>query len=680
MLIPDTEEVIARFIGMFGTLDFDPRLHPKVAGAELQAHDVEPAASDAMVWGGMTAPYDPRAQQPQLRFANDAFELEKVHSRPPATHDLKVENAGLLHLKHAGPAHPAVDEPLPAFEPAGHHLPVVPTTVYHDVPTDALLARYAQTNDLDDRDTFSMDGTVAPPAVADNATEDFIRLVETAEALRSAPTVPQGGAAGIETKLAVVPLAGPADGMPGVSGPAIATGSGEGWTAASFAQTATHAPGQPILTPFELEGAFVDGALGGGALPAIGDILRPFREEAPATSERTLDTGSNALTNEASLRNIGELGFVTAVMGDWHETNSIRQFNIHGDVDSLEGMPGGGLLAGGTRATNMAEFGRIDASPIAPAALPNLGFLPSHYEVDVVEGNLQITSFLSQLNFTLDGDRVALTSTEHSLSVSTGGNDAKAAADLLKSLGSYDLVIIGGGVYEGNFIEQFNVLADNDRLLSQMTDPSAAGISGSTGGNLLLNAARIVNVGGVSDMVPLTPEMSKLVSTIAAHGAIGDPQFGADLGFLGSSTIRVLYLTGNVYEMNVVSQMNILDDSDAVLRAGSVGRAFVDAAGPHADWQISTGRNALVNAATITDVDDVAFKRFMDGQYYSSSMLVQADIVDHGRDVVAFDPHRLVPEIVAFMHDDLPGAATHDSAHPHLHHDAPTEGLGSMLS
>ncbi|TIP67744.1 MAG: hypothetical protein E5X63_46450, partial [Mesorhizobium sp.] len=67
--------------------------------------------------------------------------------------------------------------------------------------------------------------------------------------------------------------------------------------------------------------------------------------------------------------------------------------------------------------------------------------------------------------------------------------------------------------------------------------------------------------------------------------------------FAGIGALRVLYISGDILNLQYVKQTTILGDSDQVALAMNA------LAHPEADWTISTGTNSLVNYAYIADVD-----------------------------------------------------------------------------
>ncbi|WP_062112665.1 hypothetical protein [Aureimonas sp. AU40] len=650
MLMIEAQETIARFIGLFRVNEVDPGSHDRLLSGSPHLARVHPLAGRDEAPEARSAGLSPPVSDPHIRLANDRFEIEEVTGRRLAPPHVEV-SIDPLHLPLARvPA--TTDLPSSAGWEAMGSAPHDALYHYRSVPSDSLFAIQDQIGLLDDRDTLILDPDADPLAVVGHVTQQFEAMLTAAKDFMSLPSIPH-----MPTELAGV-----------------------------LRETAASAGEEPsaLGAPVGHEGVFVNGERLEAA-PDIAALVEDMRKPADLLEDQPyLTTGGNLSVNQAILINVGHLGAVTAVKGDWFEVNSIRQLNIHADADTADGLGQAvsTAIADTTRSLNIAVFERTDDTPGArPGLDPRDGF-PANYKVDVIEGNLEIANFLRQVKLTLDGDQVVLSSMESTVRAATGGNESLNIAQLSKLLGSYDLVIVGGSVYEGNFIQQINVLNDSDRIVS---DAAGTGGSVSTSGNLLINHASIHNVGAVGDFAAFSPEMRDLVSAFQSKLASGDPSLGADLAFLGAHNVRVLYITGDVIEMNVISQINIVDDADTVRMADGTLARIANAVAPDAQWTVTTGGNTLLNEARIVDVDDAGHVRFLGGEYYSGSMLLQADLVASGPDIQTFDTGTLAPEVIAFVSDIQGDGANHFSnalsqSHATLAHDAGADGVGGILS
>ena len=113
---------------------------------------------------------------------------------------------------------------------------------------------------------------------------------------------------------------------------------------------------------------------------------------------------------------------------------------------------------------------------------------------------------------------------------------------------------------------------------------------------------------------------------------------------------------GDVLDLSMISQTNVLGDSDQV----ALVRGRFDAATGGPTVTISTGSNALINKASILDVDSAGGKIMLGGDHYSDEILFQAELVapGHALDPGA-NPDALAYEAIAFL--DHPGAASLDT-------------------
>jgi hypothetical protein len=109
--------------------------------------------------------------------------------------------------------------------------------------------------------------------------------------------------------------------------------------------------------------------------------------------------------------------------------------------------------------------------------------------------------------------------------------------------------------------------------------------------------------------------------------------------------INVLVVTGNYYDINYISQTNIMSNSNVVQMWGGHG----------ATDTVNTGSNIAVNAATIIDGGS-ALSPYLQGSYYNDMILLQTNIIGNNASAAAHNPNQFVPELVAFT-----GAL--DSAH-----------------
>ena len=143
-------------------------------------------------------------------------------------------------------------------------------------------------------------------------------------------------------------------------------------------------------------------------------------------------------------------------------------------------------------------------------------------------------------------------------------------------------------------------------------------------------------------------------SLLAAGMTSLDPELaGALIGHGGP--LKVLYITGDYYDINAVWQTNITSDVNVMYQLQNQPSADLMALDPDGavTQSVTTGGNELANDAAIVDVNPDA--TYVGGEIYTNSILVQADLVPTDQDdAVNADTNALVTELIAFV-DDTPG-------------------------
>ena len=271
-----------------------------------------------------------------------------------------------------------------------------------------------------------------------------------------------------------------------------------------------------------------------------------------------------------------------------------------------------------------------------------------------VQGDLVFMNWMKQFAFVSDHDVVVASASGVQTSVVMGENESVNAASVSELGHYYDLIVVGGNVYSANMITQINVLVDNDLVGAVSGFQTSGPGSISTGNNLQWNSAGILNIGG-ADRFQSMPDAYKSTLDNMANGHM-DVSHGvlADSAFSGLGAINVLYVSGNVYELNYLEQHTIVGDNDQVALAMNAV-----AADPTANWSIVTGSNTVANVASITNLDSMG-KTYVGGQHYSDAMLVQSGLVPSASDmqISGQNPDAIVNEAVAFLTDspaDNPG-------------------------
>lgn len=460
-------------------------------------------------------------------------------------------------------------------------------------------------------------------------------------------------------------------------------------------KAAPDAPGTSIVATDAIEGTYVNGVLG-AEHPDLAEALPEHLREAVEEDEPefidyvavtitvddvvdsvVLNAGGNLMVNEAGFLNAGMVSTFLAIAGDYHQLDAIIQTNALFDTDTVPlGFPGSASnFASSSHAYNLAVFEQKVLDSAAGPAEANPGAMPLNWQFSVVTGDVVFIEWLTQFSFMSDQDVHVLTSTGTTTTVTTGENVGLNSVSFANIGFHYDLIIIGGSLYDANIIVQTNVLYDNDTLEMLLGAQGEGTLS--TSGNLLWNQATILNVGATEFQTGIPSHYEEAAQRLGDGNYNMPAGFKTDSEFSGFQAIKVLYIAGDVYDIRYVEQTNVMGDADYV----AIEQAQVMGSQPDTDWEVSTGANALINIATITDYDSVGGTAYVGGDIYSDAILIQADII-------AADPENpgsdaLVTEVIAFLETD--GDASVDVDGPIVPDHTPADGpsvdvMQSMLA
>jgi hypothetical protein len=358
--------------------------------------------------------------------------------------------------------------------------------------------------------------------------------------------------------------------------------------------------------------------------------------------------GSNDSTNAALIVDVSESARTMIVMGDYFKTNAMFQTNTTIDHDHVSASGGQGtpsVTSGGDVANNIADFvehpGIYSTIPVTYAG-PN-------WSVDVVNGDYYNVHSVVQTNYLFDNDVITQTSADTHYDLVGGANQLGNLALIVDGTIHYDLIVVQGAYHGMNVIFQNNLLLNNDqiKMAADGTDPSQ---SVNSGENNLLNEGTIENYGG--DHFSLLSADAKTIDDLLAGGATSlDPSLGNAIAGNGG-TFHVLYITGDYYDVNAIWQTNVTSDVNVIYQLQNQPSA--GAMSYHPDGtvtqSVSTGSDRLANDAAIIDVNPD--NTYVNGQVYTDSILVQANLLPAGQDhAVNADTHALVPELIAFVND-----------------------------
>lgn len=421
-----------------------------------------------------------------------------------------------------------------------------------------------------------------------------------------------------------------------------------------------------------LSGVYINGQM--VSAPPILDELMPERgiaappekpeksdvsleEKSPAHDALVVAAGANVSANIVNLTDVGIVSPVLSVMGDYHQLNVISQSYVYSDHGSLlhdSGSDGSSdaltdpFHSLGTTSINLATFTHSDWGQSASSnnsADNDDPVFPQSWRVSVVDGDVSFVNWIEQYNFVTDNDQMKLTFMGTDTSVIIGGNAAVNLANYFGLSLQYDLIIVGGHVLDMNIISQISVLYDNDWISAESY---GEGFTAQTGNNLIWNGASIHEVGSPDRFEPMAQGMRDAVDAIEARDPSMPTSLAQNENFEGLSHLNVLYITGNLYDVSIIKQVNVLGDADHVRQMANDSAAH----SPDATISVDTGSNAVVNIASIMDYDSFGGTTYVGGQLYSDSILIQSGIIEHDDTTPQATTPRLANEVIAFLGDE----------------------------
>lgn len=379
------------------------------------------------------------------------------------------------------------------------------------------------------------------------------------------------------------------------------------------------------------------------AVTKTSDKLNIDASKTPTTMN--ISSGGNVSWNEASIVSAGLAPSVISVAGDYYRIDAIFQTNVLRDLDTVDaGWPAQNLTMGGNTLQNSAGFLNHDYATKSGAADPTGGY-PQDWVVTKIEGDIIFLDWVQQYNFTSDNDTQILTATGTYTNISSGFNLGANALSFANIGLYYDLIIVGGSVYDGNIISQTNVLLDSDSLSSLGKHGATRG-DAATGGNVLWNEALIENIGPTGQMGDMPDHYTDAMHNFASGDTRMASGFSSDSALDGLGNLKVLYISGNVFDIRYISQTNVLGDADALAIYEANLLKAQDSV-----WKVSTGQNTLFNKATIQDYDSLGKSAYVGGQIYSDALLVQADMLEGLAERVTPRGNELANEALAFLVD-----------------------------
>lgn len=362
-------------------------------------------------------------------------------------------------------------------------------------------------------------------------------------------------------------------------------------------------------------------------------------------------TGANKQLNEFHVASRWLDADVIAVKGNSVYLDAISQVNVMGIGDIVSGQ----VATVPSQALNVAEI--ITKSSNTGVTASGLADLPSNSATVRLEASVTQINWAHQYNFTTDNDVAAITISGSNTYFGLGENTEFNEAFLTQIGFNYDLIMVGGNLFDVTMLTQTNVLLDVNWI-------DGAGTA-DVGDNLQYNLARIETT-GVDTHVEMGAHFSDALDKFGSGAKEITDAVAHDALFAGTDLLRVLYIDGDFTTVNVVQQTNILGDVDQVRIMQSAVEGAAAAASTNGAVSVVAGSNAQVNIATVRDLglDSIVMTG---GDSYSDALIYQAGLID--MDVMpdgvemAAGITALANEAVAFLSDDM--LSTHITAATH---------------
>ena len=355
------------------------------------------------------------------------------------------------------------------------------------------------------------------------------------------------------------------------------------------------------------------------------------------------ESGGNRLVNEAHVASAWADASVFAVMGSAVSLDVISQVNVWSDCDSPSGMFSGVHNPSDTptQAFNVASF--ITESTSSGGGNED-DLLPANWSVTRMEGNVVLLNWLEQINLVSDNDVAVLSETGSESYIQMGGNLGFNQISLFEIGFFYDLVVIGGNMYNANIISQSNVLLDCDYVSSDGAFETAWHGQLATQNNLLWNSATIKSVG--QDTFKSMPGAYRDAAGLDEDDELPEGVLG-DEHLAGNGYLSVLYIEGHMYDLQYINQKNVLGDADQIAMVAQNLEGY-----EKTEFQLDTGGNELINIASIIDIG-MDSTVYVGDEVYNDAFLYQSEMISNDPLQAAQDPQALANEAVLFLAEGL---------------------------
>jgi hypothetical protein len=385
----------------------------------------------------------------------------------------------------------------------------------------------------------------------------------------------------------------------------------------------------------------------------LGGRIEPIPEnQGTDAGIQKMSLGGNIAANDAIINSDSGLCGSMLILGNSYQLEAIFQTNVVTQSDHFEITPTG---EGGINFIPNVVQNIADISETGAVKGPWTTAGPLDWSVSVLYGSLYDVKAMMQTNYISDNDVVSQTQSLGYSMVLAGSNELANTSSFLSPLGQWDLIVVEGNYHRLDMISQTNVLLDMNHASQNWAgsgsgEPGAQGIT--AGNNVALNDATIIYIGSTGSL-GVTDDMVQLAQVLATDKAPDSSLIAHAFPEL-MGTVHVLYVQGDYYNINYLSQTNVISDANVAAQL-----LTKDGSGQQS---MTTGNDMALNVATIIDTGSLTTP-YVQGSAYSDTILLQTNIISSHSKVVTNDPTKLAPEVVAFTGPD---ATDHHTDSPQL--------------
>lgn len=614
-----------------------------------------------------SADANPRPQADQHYVGNDNFYISG-HAQPalitPEHYLLRLEYWHKFKTEHATPAHtpPVFHHSLESFEPLGGGSSM---SEFHIAVTYGP-GGWQDIVDLQQANSLATDNSVNASAdmiAENNAHADGVLDSLILKAIDALPSFDEPSGSDSPSLLSFVNARDDQPALTQTNDAPLQTSTGQYVNGQLYTDSAD---------PHQLTNDMLTAASNALSAGFAGPPQGPIGDGSHVT-EQTVNVGSNIQANETSIWDFSSSTMSLAVFGNYYSTNAIIQTNVFDQDNHISGAGAASLNV----VNNVADF------QSGPPTLTSSGggVVPSewNWNVTTVDGNVYNVNAISQFNYLQNNNVVSETMLPDSGKslILAGGNTQVNAADLQNIGNNFDLIIVEGNYHQANLIYQTNVALDASKIsLGGSDDSGGAAQTVTSGGNTILNDATIDNQ-SAQTFQSFNSSALSVTSALQHHqDSLNPTDVMSAFPDLAGGNVNALIVKGDYYDINAISQTNILSNSNIVDMTAAHG------VGAGAQQTVNTGHNDVVNAASIVDAGS-ATSPYLQGSFYNDMMLIQTNIIGNAQSAIAGEnPNQLANEVIAFVtNDNVHGAGISTSSPTGLTDQSHHSGdiLGGMM-